>query len=324
LNNVSFFAILDWQGKPDRSLLDPKKDRTGTPIVTDNADARLSGLDKLMPETMQGWKAMKPDHEYTFDTLFDLIDGGAEAYRSLNVRKVLDRRYAKEGAANIFVDIFDMGSSRDAFGAFHHDIREDADAGIGMESEYQGSSLFFWKDRYFVSVVALEDTAETRKVVLALGQAISARIPRLGTKPDIVKLLPTDGLQKEQIYYFHDLETLERRYSIGKGNPLHLSKETEGLLARYRVPHIPTTKQGQLFAVFLIVSYASKSTVLAAEQDFSAVYLDRIESGTLVQLPSKGWAGICRKDSHLFVVLESPDRATARRLLDSVNSEETK
>jgi len=278
----------------------------------------------LLPETMQGWKARKPDHEYTFDTLFDLIDGGAEVYRSLNVRKVLDRRYTKEGAADIIVDLFDMGSSRDAFGAFHHDMREDADVGVGMESEYQGSFLFFWKDRYFISVVALEETPETRGVVLALGQAIAARIPRSGAKPDIVKLLPSKGLQKEQIYYFHDLESLERRYSIGKGNLLHLSKDTEGLLARYAVTDVPAVKGGQPFAVFLIVAYASRSAVLAAEKDFSAVYLNQAKSGTLVQLPAKGWAGICRKDTHLFAVLESPDRAAARHLLDSVTAEETK
>ena len=292
--------------------------------MTDNLDASLRGLDSLLPETMQGWKARKPDHEYTFDTLFDLIDGGAEVYRSLNVRKVLDRRYTKEGAADIIVDLFDMGSSRDAFGAFHHDMREDADVGVGMESEYQGSFLFFWKDRYFISVVALEETPETREVVLTLGHTIAARIPRPGTEPDIVKLLPSKGLQREQIYYFHDLESLERRYSIGKGNPLHLSKETEGILARYSVADVPAVKEGQPLAVFLIVAYASRSAVLAAEKDFSAVYLNRAKSGTLVQLPTKGWAGICRKDTHLFAVLESPDRATARRLLDSVTAEETK
>jgi hypothetical protein len=297
------------------------QDRIGAQIVTDNLDASLTGLDSLLPETMQGWKARKPDHEYTFDTLFDLIDGGAEVYRSLNVRKVLDRRYTKKGAADIIVDLFDMGSSRDAFGAFHHDMREDADVDVGMESEYQGSFLFFWKDRYFISVVALEDTPETREVVLALGQAIAARIPRPGTEPDIVKLLPSKGLQREQIYYFHGLDSLERRYSIGKGNPLHLSKETEGLLARYAVIDVPTVKGGQPFAVFLIVAYASRSAVLAAEKDFSAVYLNQAKSGTLVQLPAKGWAGVCRKDTHLFAVLESPDRATARGLLDSVTAE---
>lgn len=292
--------------------------------MTDNLDASLRGLDRLLPETMQGWKTRRPDHEYTFDTLFDLIDGGAEVYRSLNVNKVLDRRYTKEGAADIIVDLFDMGSSRDAFGAFHYDIREDADVGVGMESEYQGSSLFFWKDRFFVSVVTFEETPETRKVVLALGKAIAARIPRPGTKPEIVKLLPSKDLQREQIYYFHDLESLERRYSIGKGNPLHLSKKTEGLLARYGVTDVPAAEGGQLFAVVLIVAYASRSAVLAAEQDFSAVYLNQAKSGTLVQLPAKGWAGICRKDTHLFAVLESPERATARRLLDSVTAEETK
>ncbi len=293
-------------------------------MVTDNLEASPGGLDRYLPDTVHGWKAVKPDHEYTFDTLFDLIDGGAEVYRSLNVRKVLDRRYTKEDSADIIVDLFDMGSSKDAFGAFHHDMREDDDVGVGTESEYQGSYLFFWKDRYFVSVVALEETPETREAVLALGRAIASSIPRPGTEPDIVKLLPSEGLQKEQIYYFHDLESLERRYMIGKGNPLHLSKETEGLLARYAVSGVPAAKDGQLFAVFLIVAYASQSAALAAEKDFSALYLNRAESGKLVQLPGKGWAGIYRKGTHLFAVLESPGKATARGLLDSVTANETK
>ena len=261
----------------------------GVLIVTNNIYASPGGLDKLLPETMNGWKASLPDGEYTFDTLFDLIDGGAEVYRSLNVRKVLDRTYAKEDAADIIVDLFDMGSSQDAFGAFHHDIREDADVSVGQESDYLGSSLFFWKDRYYVSVVALEETAQTKEVVLALGKAIAEKIPRIGSEPDILKLLPSKGLQREQIYYFHDLESFKRRYLIGEVNPLHLTKETEGLLARYRVTDVTAADHEQRFAVFLLVAYPSRPAAMAAQQDFSAAYLNKAKAGAIVQLSNKRW-----------------------------------
>ena len=60
----------------------------------------------------------------TADTLFDFIDGGAEVYRSFNVQRVVSRRYGRTGAPDLMADLFDMGSSRDAFGAYHHDIRD--------------------------------------------------------------------------------------------------------------------------------------------------------------------------------------------------------
>ena len=296
----------------------------GALMAIDNIYGTPEGLDRLLPETVHGWKARLPDREYTSDTLFDLIDGGAEAYRALNVRRVLDRTYTREGAADIIIDLFDMGSSRDAFGAFHLDMREDESVGIGQESEYQGGSLFFWKDRYFVSIVALEETPQTRQVVSALGKRIAEAIPQAGGIPDIVKLLPSKGLQKEHIYYFHDLESLKHRYSIGEGNPLHLSTETEGLLARYRVTDMAAANREDSFAVFLIVSYPAASSVVIAQQDLSAFYLSKARPGTIVQLSNKRWAGSCSADKHLFAVLEAPDMAAATRLLDSVPCKEEK
>ncbi len=292
----------------------------GALIVTDKTSASSEGLNRLLPEKMTGWKAWPPDREYTFDTLFNLIDGGAEVYRSLNVQKVLDRTYRNAGAADIIVDLFDMGSSKDAFGAFHHDIRENTDVNIGQESEYQGGTLFFWKDRYFVSIVALEETTQIKEVVLALGKTIALKITRPGSKPDIVKLLPSKGLQREQIFYFHDWKSLERRYIICQGNPLHLSKETEGLLARYHVKSFTAENFEFGLALFLIVAYPHRSDLLAAQQDFSNLYLNSAGPDEIVQISNRFYAGFYSTGTHLFAVLEAPNRATAKGLLDSVSS----
>ncbi|MCP4604161.1 MAG: hypothetical protein GY847_27180 [Proteobacteria bacterium] len=292
--------------------------------MTSNIYANPSGLGKLLPDTTNGWKAKQPDREYTSDTLFSLINGGAEVYRSLNVLRVLDRIYSKEDAADIIVDLFDMGSSRDAFGAFHHDIRENANTNIGQESEHQGSSLFFWKHRYFVSIVALQETPQTSKAVLALGKTIASTIPRNGSKPDIIKLLSSKNLQKEQIYYFHDLQSLERRYALGEGNPLHLDKKTEGLLARYHVTDVPTGRREERFAVVLIAGYPSLSAAKAAEKDFSTHYLNKADAGAVVQLSNKLWSGFCLTGTYLYAVLEAPNEATARHLLDSFATKKSK
>jgi hypothetical protein len=191
-------------------------------------------LSRLLPDDVDGWKPKGNCAYFDHDTLFSLIDGGAEVYRALNVKRVVDRRYQKEDGPDIVVDVFDMGSSKDAFGAFHVDIREGQDVGEGQESEYQGGSLYFWKDRYFVSVVSLKETDASKKAVMAFGQAIAEKIPRKGKKPELVGRLPQKGLVKSQVHYFHDWEGLNRLHFLADENLLGLSRETEGLLARYR------------------------------------------------------------------------------------------
>ena len=72
----------------------------------------------LLPAEALGWRGDGADESVDRDGLFSLIDGGAEAYRALNVRRVGARRYVKAGAPDVVVDVFDMGSSADAYGAY--------------------------------------------------------------------------------------------------------------------------------------------------------------------------------------------------------------
>lgn len=189
-------------------------------------------LSRLLPAEVDGWKPQGKDQYFDHNNLFSLINGGAEVYRALNVKKVVDRRYQNPKGPAIIVDVFDMGSSSDAFGAYHIDIREEKDVGVGHESEFQGGSLYFWKDRYFVSVVALKQTEASKKAVIAFGKAIAKKIPRKGKKPGLVGKLPKKGIVRSQVHYFHDWEGLNRLHFISDENLLGLSKETEGLLAR--------------------------------------------------------------------------------------------
>jgi hypothetical protein len=188
----------------------------------------------LLPESVAGYRGDGKDQRVDRDGLFSLIDGGAEVYRALNVRAVVERRYRKPGAPDILVDIFDMGSSADAFGAYHHDMREGAGADLGAESERQGGNLYFWKDRYYVSVVPLGTQAGVGEGVTALAAAIATAIRGAGRPPDLVELLPREGLDHRQLHYFHDGSLLDRLLWLGEQDFWQLGPDTEGLLARYQ------------------------------------------------------------------------------------------
>jgi hypothetical protein len=203
--------------------------------MPDQPPADPRELARLLPDEVRGWTPSRADGIYHHDNLFDLIDGGAEVYRALNVRAVLSRQYSKSAAPDIIVDVFDMGSASDAFGAFHHDMREGEDAGVGDESEAFGGSIAFWRDRYFVSEVAFDDDTATCDALRELGYAISSVIPSTGQPPLLVRALPPDGLVTSQVHYFHDKSLLDRHLFLGENNVLDLDRQTEGVVARYRL-----------------------------------------------------------------------------------------
>ncbi|MCP4674299.1 MAG: hypothetical protein GY854_02035 [Deltaproteobacteria bacterium] len=260
-------------------------------------------LARLLPKEVGGWKTKVEDGLFTADTLFDLIDGGAEVYRALNVQTILSRRYTKDSEPDIIADIFDMGSSSDAFGAFHHDVIDGVDFGIGKESEYLGGNLTFWKDRFFVSVVAFDETDETKRTILALSKKVAKRILRNGAAPGLVKRLPEQGLVKSRVHYFHTKMLLDRFYSLGDENPLGLDDRTEGILARYKTDENTST-------VLILVRYPSATSARRARKKFQTVYLDKQKK--------RGWSDTRIAGNVLICVLDAATKETAKRLVDNV------
>jgi hypothetical protein len=130
-----------------------------------------SGLALLLPDKIEGWNIAENDHTYNPETLYDYINGGAELYISYGFNEVLSRRYTKYEQPDIVVDIFDMGTSQNAYGTFSHS-RETLDRTFGQGSEYAEGLLLFWKDRYFVSILTFPETAESKEAIFQLARQI--------------------------------------------------------------------------------------------------------------------------------------------------------
>jgi len=262
----------------------------------------------LLPRAIGAWTKSPDPTAYTPKNLSNYIDGGAELYLSYNFQTALSLKYAKDADNEIAVDIFDMGSSFDAFGVFAH-TRETIDASFGQGSEYAAGLLTFWKDRYYVSILAYPETEEKKRVVFELGKSIAAAIKDEGALPPILSLLPAENLIPESVHYFHHYIWLNSFTFVSNENVLNITPGTPAVLSKYRQPG------GTLF--LLLVRYPDEPQAAAAAAQFKEKILAGSASDAL-KMDDGRWAGFRRYGSLFAAVLGAPDESQVRSMLERV------
>ena len=280
-------------------------------MMTSSATAdSFRALQESLPKKINGWKASTEDHLYNEKSIFEYINGGAEVYRAYNMKQCLARRYSIEKGPAIVLDIFDMGSARDAFGVFTHDTDGNAVA-VGQEGRYRPGWLSFWKHRYFISIYMEEETAEAEKAVLELGRNVASKITESGNKPKLLLKLPKDGLQAQSIRYLHHPIILNYHYYISDENILNISPHTEAVLASYQ--------WGDHEAQLLIVKYPDNKIAKEANRNFYKNYLPDADTNGTARLEDGKWAAALQKGEMLIIVLEADTREATHHLLTSIH-----
>ncbi len=271
----------------------------------------ITDLAQLVPQRVNGWEISIDDQRYDRETLYDYIDGGAELYLSYGFKQLLTRTYARAGQPEIIVDLFDMNSSYDAFGVFSHS-RETLDDTYGQGSQYTVGLLLFWKDRYFVSILASPETEESKIAVAVLARSIDNSITGEGQIPPIIALLPRESLAKESIRYFHHYIWLNSHYFIATENILHIDETTEAVLAKYE----DSGKRQFL----LLIRYEDENDALTGHDDFVSNFLPELSKRGVAQIEDSMWTG-CRLQGNLVsIVLNAQTEDYVLQLLDSVST----
>jgi hypothetical protein len=275
--------------------------------MTKNSHAvTLDTLHAGLPKQVLAWSAAADDRIYNSETIFEYIDGGAEVYKAYNMRSCLSRRYTSPNGPTIVLDIFDMGSSGDAYGVFTHDPAGDA-VNLGQDGRLRPGWLNFWKDRFFVSIFTEEETASAIQAVKALGEMIDSLISTRGARPEILRLLAPEGLKSESVRYLHHPIILNYHYYISDGNLLHLSPKTDAVLASYQ-------HQAEK-ALILLVSYPEPDAAASAYASFLKHYLSDADKTGMAMLENNKWCAAKVKDRLLTIVLEADSRQFADKLL---------
>ena len=263
----------------------------------------LVDMDELIPEKVFDWTAAEKPEAYDRETIFDYIDGAGEVYRQYGFRQLLVKRFKRTNHPSLTVELFDMGDSRDAFGIFSHS-REGKTANIGQGSEFRGGLLCFWKNRFFICIYAEERTDQTDSAVLELAKGIEGTIKESGPLPELLSYLPEKGLMYTSIIYFHNQASLNYHYYLSEGNLLHLSDNTEALIARYE-PHK---------AFLLYIMYNNEDLAKKSLQDFVAGYIPEAETEGLAQIEEDQWVKVRAVANFLVIALEAPTEVIAGNL----------
>lgn len=281
-------------------------------IFAENAMAlSLDQIFELLPREFDGWKKAEKPVIYNKDTLYDYIDGGAELYIAYNFKEVLAVKYEKGEDSEIVVDFFDMGSSYDAFGIFSHG-REEENEKLGQGAEYNSGLLTFWKDRYYVSILAYPETDEKKNVVLKLGHMLAEAIPESGKMPPLVSSFPQQNLEPNTIRYFHHPVVLNSLYYVADDNILLIDDSVQAALATYRADDSSF--------YLLLCRYPDKQKAQAAHASFLTHYLPDAKED-MAQVAEEEWTGCRLKDKLLVIVFGSPSQKVLESYLGFFDSD---
>ena len=274
----------------------------------DSVDGRLKSL---LPSDVLGWKAEPKDAVYDRESIFEYIDGAGEVYRAYNFRRLLSRRFVKDGQPDLTADVFDMGASYDAFGVFSNDLEGD-EAGLGQGSTYNGGLLAFWKDRFFVSLSADRETEEAKAALFALGRSVDASIKEHGSKPPLLSLLPSEFAAAKAVRYLHSHILLNRHFFISHDDILNLSRAEGAVLSK-------PGKKGEA-GVLLLVEYPTPGTASDAYAGFSRIYMPGAKEPGSVQAEDKTWTAASLQGRLIAVVFQARSAAAAKDVLNRVKS----
>ena len=250
-----------------------------------------------LPDEVDGWKASQKDGIYGQDNLYDYINGGAELYLSYGFNKVINRTYLRPEQPDIVVDLFDMGTSQNAY---------------GQGSQYSEGLLLFWKDRYYISIMSYPETAESKKALLTLGKEIEAAIRGEGPLPDVLNLLPQESLIRESVRYFRHYAWLNSHYFIADSNILNINDSTDALLAKYR--------DGESKILLLLLEYKNAQEAQTAHDNFVKHYLPELTQKQVVRIEDGTWTSCQLQENLVIIVLNATKEGKALQLMKEVDT----
>lgn len=269
----------------------------------------IRNLQKKLPNKIDEWRAQLPDQVYDTISIFEYINGAGEVYKAYNMRLCLSRRYEGSSGLGIVLDIFDMGSSEDAFGVFTHDTDGEI-IDIGQDARFRPGWLSFWQHRFFVSIYSEDDSTAALEAVKALGLQVAAGISKRGEKPKLVSLLPQEGLVAKNIRFLHHPIVLNYHFFIADQNILKITPQSKAVLATYNLK----SQEARL----LLILYPDESIAAESLTEFYKYYLPDADKTGTAQLENGKWASALMQNNLLAIVLESDSRALGESLLNRV------
>jgi hypothetical protein len=264
-------------------------------------------IDDLFMEEFKDWILEEQIEKYGGNTIFLYMNGAGEIYQMYNYRELAVGTYKKAEHEEITVEIFDMGSSEDAYGVFTHSFTGNK-TDVGQGAFARSGIICFWKSKFYVCITSREHSKTIQETIIGMAKRIADDIKETGTIPELISCLPEKGLKQDSIKYFHDRNALNYHYFLSTENILNLNPETNAVLAEYKVDN------GKYY--LLMIEYPDRKTAMTAKQQFLDSYIPEGKDTGMHKLEDGKWTAVNDNVKYLIIALETPSRESARKIID--------
>jgi hypothetical protein len=269
----------------------------------------MMDLAQLLPDILAGWKAEKTIPLKNNSDLYNYMDGGAELYISYGFGEALSRTFRKDDQPEVLAEVFDLLEPRNAFGVFTQ-TREQEIQQYGQGTYRIPGAVFFWEDRYFVSLSSWEPNPESDAFTDALAVFIDKQITGKGEKPGLVNLLPVEGMIPDGYKYFHHYVWLNAYFYLSDKNLFLIDDKTNAIMARYN--------DGDGRKYLLLVEYDDDVKAQKAFSTFGNEYFPWGLTDNCIMREDGTWIAAEKTGRLIKAVFNAGSKQSAVQLLDNI------
>jgi hypothetical protein len=145
-----------------------------------------------LPARIDGWKLAGPVATYTSETLFEYIDGGAEAFLQFDFQDLASGTYVNDKKIEVTVDLYHHRDATRAFGIYSQERRSGSTKMPGkLEGVASPDHLEFVAGAYY-GKLALPGGGDPA-ILPKLAEQVAAKLPGPRAVPPVLACFPDQG-----------------------------------------------------------------------------------------------------------------------------------
>ena len=152
-------------------------------------------LQSLLPQ-IPGWTLSEKPQTFLPGTLFEYIDGAAEAYLGYDFKELVVAQYKEDKSkAALTLEIYDLGSDKNAFGIYSAErYPESRFVSVGNEGYVEEGTLNFIAAGNYVKLLCYDCQGKAGEVLIQFARDVAQRMGTQGSLPPLLGLFPKEGL----------------------------------------------------------------------------------------------------------------------------------
>lgn len=169
-----------------------------------SAGAIGQGDNPFPPPGIEGWRRPRRVFSYTPDTLYEKIDGRADAYLQFHVVGLTFGTYHHQSETERMIDVYwyDMGKPENALGIYRTEASpEGTPVSFGRDGYQIGGAVFFWKGPSYVQVLPSTTDLDDAMASLEIAMCLAERIKDTGEESWALAVLPQSRRAPDSFKY---------------------------------------------------------------------------------------------------------------------------